>query len=357
MPGIVRSSIAAVTTAALTLSFASVAGGAAQASSQQANRQQTTTQQTSTGSTANSAVTTADIQRLQDEVYLAERDVAQLRSRDATRADTLQSELDDLRDEVVYLKVKLRKERMLARSEYVDVRQRIDGVRSRARTTASTSAAPSSGSLPDSPATAPRSPSPPAVQPAASPSASRTTSPDADAAPSSHRTSGSTAIELPAGTEFDVRLQSVLDSGTAQVEDRFEATTLVDVIVGERTVVPAGSVVRGTVTAVEPATRTNRTAKMTVIFDELVVNGRSNEIRGTVSDAIEGSGIKCEANRIGAGAGVGAIIGGIIGGAKGALAGVLIGGGGTIAATEGKEVELPQGSVLRVRIDSPVQIR
>ena len=58
--------------------------------------------------------------------------------------------------------------------------------------------------------------------------------------------------------------------------------------------------------------------------------------------------------RIGTGAGVGAIIGGILGGFKGALAGILIGGGGTIAATEGKEVELPPGSVLRVRIDSPV---
>jgi len=59
---------------------------------------------------------------------------------------------------------------------------------------------------------------------------------------------------------------------------------------------------------------------------------------------------------VAAGAGVGAIIGGILGGFKGALAGILIGGGGTIAATEGKEVELPQGSVLRVRMDSPVQI-
>jgi hypothetical protein len=53
---------------------------------------------------------------------------------------------------------------------------------------------------------------------------------------------------------------------------------------------------------------------------------------------------------------VGAIIGGILGGFKGAMAGVLIGGGGTIAATEGKEVVLPQGTVLRVRIDSPVPL-
>ena len=40
-------------------------------------------------------VTQADIQRLQDNVYLADRDVAQLRGRDATRATQLQTELDD----------------------------------------------------------------------------------------------------------------------------------------------------------------------------------------------------------------------------------------------------------------------
>jgi hypothetical protein len=42
---------------------------------------------------------------------------------------------------------------------------------------------------------------------------------------------------------------------------------------------------------------------------------------------------------------------------KGALAGILIGGGGIVAATEGKEIELPQGTVLRVRIDSPVELQ
>mgnify|MGYP003351029564 CR=1 FL=1 len=41
-------------------------------------------------------------------------------------------------------------------------------------------------------------------------------------------------------------------------------------------------------------------------------------------------------------------------GFKGALAGILIGGGGTIAATEGKQVELPAGSVLRIRFDEPL---
>ena len=73
--------------------------------------------------------------------------------------------------------------------------------------------------------------------------------------------------------------------------------------------------------------------------------------------ALESEGIRGETGKIGAGAGVGAIIGGILGGLKGALAGILIGGGGTIAATEGKDVELPAGTVLRVRLDSPLELR
>ena len=56
----------------------------------------------------------ADIQRLQDSVFQAGSDVQQLRSRDAARAAQLQSQLDDLRDEVIYLKVKLRKEGIAA---------------------------------------------------------------------------------------------------------------------------------------------------------------------------------------------------------------------------------------------------
>jgi hypothetical protein len=160
--------------------------------------------------------------------------------------------------------------------------------------------------------------------------------------------------EVPAGTELDARLQNALSSGTAQVEDRFEATTLVDLTIDGRVAIPAGSVMRGVVSSVEAATRTNRTGRLTVSFDQVTVRGRAYPIRATVTQALESEGLKGEVGRIGAGAGVGAVIGGILGGFKGALAGILIGGGGTIAATEGKEVQLPQGTTLRVRFDSPV---
>jgi hypothetical protein len=291
-----------------------------------------------------STVTQADVQRLQDNVYLADRDVSQLRSRDATRANQLGTELDDLRDEVVYLKVKLRKERTLSRTEYADVRDRIEDVRSRARGDVA-AAAPT-------PATA----SAPSSSTASSATTSRSTSAPVTATSTRSTTTTASSVEVPVGTEIDVRLQNTLNSGTAQVEDRFEGTTLTDVSVDGRVAIPAGSIFRGVVTAVEPGTRTNRTSKLTVSFDQVTISGRSYPIRGTVTQAIEGEGIRGEAGRTAAGAGVGAIIGGILGGFKGALAGILIGGGGTIAATEGKEVELPQGSVLRVRMDSPVQI-
>jgi hypothetical protein len=157
------------------------------------------------------------------------------------------------------------------------------------------------------------------------------------------------------GTEFDVRLQNSLSSKTSLPEDRFEATTMVDLQDERgRVLVPAGSTMRGTVTSVTKATRTERTGRMTVSFDRLTVDHHSYPIRATVTQALESEGIRGEAGRIGIGAGAGAILGAILGGAKGALAGILIGGGGTIAATEGQDVDLPAGSVLRVRFDEPL---
>ena len=114
---------------------------------------------------------------------------------------------------------------------------------------------------------------------------------------------------------------------------------------------------RGVVSSVNRASRTDRKGSLTVAFDQVTVNGRSYPMRGTVTQALESEGMKGEIGRIGAGSAVGAIIGGILGGGKGALIGVLIGGGGTIAATEGKDVHLAPGTVLRVRMDTPPEVR
>lgn len=282
---------------------------------------------------AQSPVGQSDIQRLQDEIFQASSDVSRMRGANQAQATTLQTELDDLRDEVVYLRVKHRKEGGVTRTEYADVRDRIQNLRSRAR-----------GDYDAPQQTAPRS-------------QAGTVYDDRPPVERSQGQTASGATVIPVGQKLDVRLQSVLDSDTAQPEDRFEATTVVDLYQGNDVLIPAGSVLRGVVSSANRATRTDRRGSLTVAFDQITVRGRNYPMRGTVVEAIQSDGIRGEAGRAGAGAGVGAVIGGILGGVRGALLGVLIGGGGTIAATEGTDVRLPAGTVLSVRLDTPPDIR
>jgi len=161
---------------------------------------------------------------------------------------------------------------------------------------------------------------------------------------------------VPTGQEVDVRLQSTLSSETAAVEQRFEATTAVDLMQNGRVLIPAGSVVNGVVSGVEKAGRLERTGKLTLSFDGITVRGRQHRIRATATDVFKSGGILEEKGTAGVGAGAGAIVGGILGGVKGAVLGAVIGAGGAIAATDGKDVELPAGSVVRVRFDTPVTL-
>ena len=224
------------------------------------------------------------------------------------------------------MKVKVRRNEPVARSEYSSLRDRVEDIRSQARGDVVRGSS-TSGTVPDNERRA-------------------------------NRVGSSEDGDIPVGTEIDVRLQNPLSSKTAQVEDRFEATTMVDVRDDrDRVLIPAGSMLRGVVSSVNKAGRIERQGKMTLAFDQVTVKGRDYPFRATVTQALESEGIRGEAGKIGAGAGVGAIIGGILGGFKGAMAGILIGGGGTIAATEGKDVELPAGTVLRLRVDTPLNLQ
>jgi hypothetical protein len=154
---------------------------------------------------------------------------------------------------------------------------------------------------------------------------------------------------------MDVRLSKRLKSDKVSVEERFEATTVNAFVVRNRTVIPAGSVMQGSVVSVQPASRTNRTAHMTLAFDQITVSGQAYAMKGTLQE-VKSSGVKGEAAKIGAGAAVGAVIGGLLGGTKGAIAGLGVGGGGILAATDGKQIDMAEGTVLRVKVDAPLRI-
>ena len=268
---------------------------------------------------AAASVSATDIQRLSLALGDAEAEVERAIDRKPDLASRYNKELADLRDEAAYLRVKLRKERSVSREEYYDLRDRIDDLRARAR--------------------------------------AEVTGGSTGSTTSSRGGSSRAASEIPVGTEIDVRLQDPLSSGSNQVEDRFIATTAVDLQVGDRVVIPAGSEMRGVVSSVDKAGRLDRKGSLTLAFDQITVNGRDYPLRGTVVQALESEGVRGEVGRIGTGAGAGAIIGGILGGVKGALAGILIGGGGVVAATPGKDVELEPGTILRVRLDTPPEVR
>ena len=257
------------------------------------------------------AVTAADIQQLQDGVLDASTEVSRLRVRDGKRAAQLEGELDEIREDVIYLRALLRREGRVPRPDYDEIQQRLNTLRQAARSALT-------GVIASAPVAGPN--------------------------------------EVPVGAEIDVRLQSDLSSGTARVEDRFEATTVLNVDNAERILIPAGSLLRGIVRSVDSAGRVDRTGRLTLAFDQITIRGRSHQIRATVIQALESEGIRGEAGRIGTGAGIGAVLGGILGGLKGVLTGILVGGGGVIAATEGKDVMLPVGTILRIRLDTPLTV-
>ena len=161
---------------------------------------------------------------------------------------------------------------------------------------------------------------------------------------------------IPAGQELDVRLQAPLSSETATREMRFDAVTAVDVTQDGRVLIPAGSRVRGVVTDVKRPGRIDRVGSLTLSFDQIEVRGRTYPVRGMATQVFESGGIRDEAGTAGVGAGAGVIVGGLLGGLKGAVLGAVIGAGGAVAATEGKDINLPAGAIIRIRLDQSVNV-
>ena len=253
---------------------------------------------------AQTSVTSSDIQRLQDDVYQASSDLSRLRSSDPNSASSLQGELDEVREEVIYLKVKLRREGSVPRADYTSVRDRLANLRSRATgdlrsDTSATSAdrrgtwSPGQSGSTSGVSGGTQGGVSGGTQGGVSGGTQGGTSGGVSGGTQSGQTGTSTrgsqtgTSSIPAGQEIDVRLQTELSSSTAQVEDRFEATTVVDMFRGDEVLIPAGSVMRGVVRTVEKATRTDRKGQMTVSFDQVTVRGRTYPMRGTVTEAIE----------------------------------------------------------------------
>ena len=185
---------------------------------------------------------------------------------------------------------------------------------------------------------------------------------------------GDRSWTVPQGTVVSMRMDSWLNSGTARAGDRFTATVTIPVYVNGKTVIPAGSVVEGHVTAATPAKRRSQSGTIAVEFDQVVFpNGSRVPLRGslTATDPKDRDRIDDEnrvsaddQNRkivfIGGGGAIGAVIGGIAGGGKGAAYGGLAGAGVGVAGvllSKGVEAEVKPGSSFGIQLSEPLSVR
>lgn len=168
------------------------------------------------------------------------------------------------------------------------------------------------------------------------------------------------AVTLPAGTVLPVTLETSVASNTSRVEDRVDARLRRSVMVDGRTVLPAGTPLRGFVTEARESGRVKGRGRIGVRFTSLSAHDERYRMR-TASIVREAPGTKKrDAATIGIPAGAGAVIGGLAGGKKGAAIGAAAGGGGgtaVVLSTRGKEARLGRGAAINVRLVEPLTVR
>ena len=167
-------------------------------------------------------------------------------------------------------------------------------------------------------------------------------------------------ITLPAGSVILVRTQTILESSTVRVGQTFD--TVVDDSVGidNYTVIPSGSHMRGTISYVQPATR-SQSGVIEVDFTQITLpDGTSYPIQGrlTSTDPEERRQIESSSNQrvvlVGGRGGIGAAIAGA-GSQNNSTSGIL----GALGAllSEGRNVSVPAGTQLAVQLEQAVTLR
>ena len=171
-------------------------------------------------------------------------------------------------------------------------------------------------------------------------------------------------VRVDAGTALDISIDTKLSSETVNVGDTWSGTIKENVIVGDRVVFPAGSVVSGVVTeSVEAgaAKSAGKTASLGLSVTAITVNGNKHAIEAGTEPIVAGSARARNIGAVAGGAAAGALIGRAVGGSgKGALIGGLLGGAagaGAAAKSKGYQVVIKEGTVLTFKVNAPVTVR
>jgi hypothetical protein len=189
------------------------------------------------------------------------------------------------------------------------------------------------------------------------------------------KTDDQSAVTVQEGTTMRITLDSTLSTKSARPGDRFSAMVREPIYVNGKEAIPYGTRIDGRVSQVEKPGRVHGVGKLDIAFERIQLpSGYSETIVASTTGAetsdktnvgkegtIAGpTSRKRDAEEIGAGGGIGAGIGAIAGGAKGtaigAGAGALIGLADSMRR-KGKDLELPAGTTLVIRLDRPLNLQ
>lgn len=193
--------------------------------------------------------------------------------------------------------------------------------------------------------------------------------PSSQAAEVSSKTPKAPAVSatrtLEAWRQFSMATTATINSRTAKPGDVFTATVVADVQdAAGRVVIPAGSLVSGSITDVKSAPNPSSPGTLTLAVNSVAVNGRSYPINASIDSlATQRSGRPIsgsDAVKVGVGAAAGAIVGQIIGkNSKGTIIGAVVGaaaGGAYAAATKDGDISLPAGTHVLVTLTQRLNV-
>jgi hypothetical protein len=177
-------------------------------------------------------------------------------------------------------------------------------------------------------------------------------------------------MSVPEGTPLKVKLQTTISTFSSKVGDPFQGKITDPVVIGGKTLIPAGSMVEGRVTKLSEPRRIK--GKPTIgIFPEHIVlpDGQRFMLNAVLVDTdISGADVNEEGQfkgsghdrrdqiEVAGGTGAGMLIGGLIGGGPGLLIGGAVGASATTThwLVQRRSAVLPSGTELMLELSRPM---
>jgi hypothetical protein len=89
-------------------------------------------------------------------------------------------------------------------------------------------------------------------------------------------------LQVPAGTEIQVRLKTKVSTQSSKPKDNVEAVVIAPVMVNGEFVIPAGAMVRGTVEKAAQSAKTDERSSLSLAFTELEINGAKTKLAAQI---------------------------------------------------------------------------